>query len=536
MASKTAKRIGIVIGILVLIIIALGAYFFSQLPKPQGKPIVLQQELFKKPEKDFPFTGKFIYKSAAELHQMLVSHEATSVQIVTDFINNIKNNNYKYCALIYLREAEALDEAKKADEAIAAGDTSRVLLGVPVTIKEHYWVKGSPCTMNAKMFGFTAYENAPIVEEIKKSGAIILGTTNVPFMLGDWQTQGEVYPTASNPYDTTRSPGGSTGGGGAALAAGFTTLELGSDLGGSVRVPSAFCGLWGLKTTFGSLNVTEETSPDTVNSNKRFALNTAGPLARNPEDLETLWNIMRTCKIDERFQTKTEWQAASNKNLNDYKFAWIDDWKRGTGSLKVSDDVKEKLAVLLDSLKTKGAMVEKDAPDMYDEMLKSFLQSYASIIAEKQNWVMRKLIGMSFKKLDDGTPVFQSFFEAMNDGSDEQWQKISAERKSVSDKFQQLFTKHDFLICAVTYGEAIKKCPQGSAINAYGATIPYAQYFPYTYIFNPTGNPSLVVPLGLNKNGMPIVVQIVGPLNSEPELLHLAKLLKPITPGFVKPK
>ena len=95
----------------------------------------------------------------------------------------------------------------RADEAVANGDTAKPLLGVPVTIKEHIWVTGSPSTWNAKIFGFTAPRNAAVVEQIKNAGAIILGTTNVPFMLSDYQTQGEVYPTASNPYDTSRTPG-----------------------------------------------------------------------------------------------------------------------------------------------------------------------------------------------------------------------------------------------------------------------------------------------------------------------------------------
>src|ERR1043165_8290479 len=211
--KKVLKWTGIIIGIPVLLLLIVGLYLFSTLPKPIGGPIALQKELFQKPEKPFPVTGKFTYKSAVELATMIRNHEATSVEIVTDFVNNIKNNNYKYNAFIYLREKEALEDAKNADELIAAGDTSKPLLGVPICIKEHYWVTGSPSTVNAKMFGFIAPRDAAIVQQIKNSGAVILGTTNVPFMLGDWQTQGEIYPTASNPYDTTRTPGGSTGGG-----------------------------------------------------------------------------------------------------------------------------------------------------------------------------------------------------------------------------------------------------------------------------------------------------------------------------------
>ena len=276
------KWIGIILGALILIAIAFGLYVKSILPKFDSKPVVLQKELFQKPAQPFPMEGKFIYKSASELAAMIRNKRASSVEIVTEFLNNIKNNNYKYNALIFIREQEALEDARKADEELAKGDTlNKPLLGVPVTIKEMFWVKGSPSTWNAKLYGFTAPRNAEVVNQIKNAGAIILGTTNQPFMLADYQTKGEVYPTANNPFDTTRTPGGSTGGGAAALAAGFTPLELGSDLGGSIRQPAVFCGLWSFKSTYGAVNVTDGTSPDSAYVYTRLAMESAGPLGKD---------------------------------------------------------------------------------------------------------------------------------------------------------------------------------------------------------------------------------------------------------------
>ncbi len=159
------KWVGIVLGSLILVAVAFGIYVYSILPPTIGKPIVLQKELFAKPAQPFPMEGKYIYKSVRELGAMIRHHQATSVEIVTEFLNNIKNNNNKYNAIIWLREKEALEDAKHADELVAKGDTSKALLGVPVTIKEHYRVKGSPSCMNAKMYGFTAPRDAAIVEQ-----------------------------------------------------------------------------------------------------------------------------------------------------------------------------------------------------------------------------------------------------------------------------------------------------------------------------------------------------------------------------------
>lgn len=481
--------------------------------------------------------GKFIYKSASELSSMIRNHEATSLEIVTEFINNIKNNNYKYNALIYLREQEALQEAKLADEAIAKGDTiNKPLLGVPVTIKECYWVKGSPSTLNAKMYGFIAPRNALIVEQLRKAGAIVLGTTNVPFMLSDYQTVGEVYPEASNPFDTVRTPGGSTGGGAAAVAAGFSPFTLGDDLGGSIRVPSAFCGLWGLKSTFSALNMTDGNGPDSTYVFTRMAMASPGPLARTASDLKLMWDVLVQTPLDKKFQKPVEWKPASSKNLNEYKIAWIDEWNIPNGSIKTSSETKQKLSMLIDSLKQHNVSTEKKALDIYTDLEKMFLRSFGYMMGENQPWLLRKLIAMDFKKTDDGSGSFQSYEDAIMDASGEGWLKTEAERKALIEKWEDFFKQYDFFICPVTYDAAFKKQESWKPITTDdGSTIQYMKYVPYSYIINATGHPSLTVPLGLNSKGLPIGVQIVGKNFSENELLHFAKLIEPLTPKFQKP-
>lgn len=523
---------------IVVLILAIGIYVYSLIPPNIGKPIILQENLFKKPKNKFVVEEKYLFKSATELAEMIRTKKATSVQIVTTYLNHIKNNNWKYNALIWLRENEALEEAKLADIAVEKGDTlKKTLLGVPITIKEMFWVKGSPSTMNAKMFGFIAPEDAVIVKQIKKSGAIILGTTNVPFMLSDFQTQGEVYPTANNPYDTTRTPGGSTGGGAAALAAGFTTLELGSDLGGSIRVPSAFCGLYGLKPTFGTVNVTQGVGPDTTTKYTRFSMASPGPLARNIEDLTLAWNIIRNTPMDERFQEKNIWKPITSKSINQYKIAWVDNWESNHGKIKISKDVKDKLFSLIDSLKNHGVELSKTAPNTYDEMMKSFYGSFASMMAEGQPWALRKLIAMDFTKMDDGSGNFEAFNEAINDETDKKWEQLQTQRKTLIKKWEAFFEKYDFFICPITYGEAFKKCPQGTVQKGdNNGSILYMEYVPYAPIYNATGHPCLIIPMGLNKNGMPIAIQVVGANYSEDKLLYFAKTIKNFTQGFQPPK
>ena len=535
--KKILKWTGIVFGSLVLIAVAFGLYVNSIIPKFDSKPVVLQKELFQKPEQLFPMEGKYIYKSASELATMIKRGQATSEEIVTEFLNNIKNNNYKYNALIYIREQEALEEARKADEAATKGDTgNKPLLGVPITIKEMFWVKGSPSTLNAKMYGFTAPRNAEVVNHLKNAGAIIIGTSNVPYLLADYQTQGEVYPTANNPFDTTRTPGGSTGGGAAALAAGFTPLELGGDMGGSIRVPAVFCGLWSLKPTYGSINIYNGTNPDSAFVFTRMAMVSGGPLARTPDDLKLMWEVLRTTKLDTRFQKPIDWKPTSNKGLDQFKIAWIDEWKMKDGNVKISDETKHKLETFIDSLKQHHVVVEKNAPDMYDDLQKMFLSTYGYMLGENQPWLLRKFIDMDFQKNSGGVGNVESFSTAIMDASDNGWGKIQADREVLINKWEIFFKQYDFFVCPVTYGAAFKKGESWKPIQADdGTSVTYMKYLPYTYIINATGHPTITVPLGLNKQGLPIGIQIVGQYYSEPELLNFAKLLEPLTPKFQKP-
>ena len=536
-AKKILKWTGIIFGFLILLIIGFGLYVNSIIPKFDSKPVVLQKDLFVRPSQPFPMEGKYIYKSASELAAMIRSRQATSLDIVTEYLNNIKNNNSKYNALIFTRDAEALEEAAKADEAIARGDTmDRPLLGVPVTIKEMFWVKGSPCTMNAKMYGFTAPHDAEVVRQIKNAGAIVLGTTNDAYMLADYQTQGEVYPTCNNPFDTTRTPGGSTGGGAAAVAAGFSSLELGSDMGGSIRVPAVFCGLWSLKPSFGTVNITEGTSPDSSYEYSRLAMASPGPLARTAGDLQLMWDVIRETKPDTRFQKPVEWKPSSTKSLDQYKIAWMDEWNIKDGHVKVSEGTLRKLSMFLDSLQQHHVMLTKVAPDIYIDLQKMFLSSFASMMGENQPWLLRKFMEMDFSKMDNGNGNFEVFSQAMMDASDESWTKIQGDREALINTWETFFKQYDFFICPVSYDGAFKKQKSWTPINADDGThMEYMEYVPYSYIINATGHPAITVPLGLNKMGLPIGIQIVGPYYSEPELLHLARLIEPLTPMFQKP-
>ncbi|MBK9214188.1 MAG: amidase [Chloracidobacterium sp.] len=528
--KKVFKWSGIVFGIVVLIAIGLGIYIYTLIPKPIGEKPVLQSELFTKPERELPVAGKFVYKSATELAAMIKNKQATSAEIVQEHINYIKNNNYKTNAFVWLFEQDALDAAKKADEKVAKGEPLRLLEGIPVSIKEEFAVKGKPHTWNAEMFqGVIAPKNSGVVDAMINEGAIILGTTNVPKMLFDVQTIGEIYPTANNPYDLTRTPGGSTGGGAATVASGFVPITMGGDFGGSIRIPAADCGLYGLKTTDGA-TPDFGGSPGEPGDPKYHRMMVPGPLARTVDDIDLAWNAMMNKWPEQKAK-----MLEPKGELKDYKIAYLDEWKFGSDKMLVSKDIKDALEKFTGTLSSNNVSVANDQPADFDKMVAMHRLLTIYVAFEKVPWLFRQFVIRDFKSADNHRIDMAEVYDRMSDLDPAKYDDILKRHNALRDQMEAFLTKYDFLILPVASTVAIKHNPEHTPISVDGTNIDYWDNFLYPVVFNATGHPSLTVPLGLNADGLPIAVQIVGPLNSEKRLIAFAKLIEPLHTGHVKP-
>src|SRR5215204_1554043 len=484
--------------------------------------------------------SQYIYKSAIELAKLISEGRATSIDIVREHLEHIKKHNHKLNALISIFEEEALQAAAERDEEIKAGKLKGPLHGVPVTIKEQFWIKGKKSNTNFKMLkDFVAPEDAVIIDRIRKSGAIILGQTNVPRNLNDYQVSGDIYPEGKNPYNTDYSPGGSTGGGAAALAAGFTPLELGADFGGSSRVPSNFCGSYGLKPT-------EKTVPLHGNiplpkNAKTFIVHMAqaGPLARNIDDLELLWKIIVGSHESDRNTPDINWKLSTKNSLSEYKIAWTDGWPGYETSPPISNAIKS----LAEKLKANGANIEKKIPDdtLHVESLKTFWGIYPYIIAQGMPWYIREIIRRQHYRgvLKGMKSDSRHFTKTINDAfkmNANHYGEVMLWRSLITQRWETFFNEYDFLICPVAFGPSYKRCKTGSKLNYDGKEMIYVNYvLPYVACFNASGNPAITIPLGLGKEGLPIGLQIVGRYWSEPELISFAKQVAKLTEGFVRP-
>jgi len=476
--------------------------------------------------------NKYIYKSAIELAHLIRNKEASSTEVVNEHLARIKEHNSELNAVVISMEEEALKTAAECDAEVKNGILRGPLHGVPMTVKEQYWVKGTKSTLNFKLLkDWTASEDAVIVERLRKAGAVILGKTNVPKNLLDYQINGDIYPEGKNPYNTEYSPGGSSGGSSAALASGMVPIELGGDFGGSIRIPSNFCGLYGLKPT-------ENTIPGHGNVPKPkgaksfiFHMACGGPMARTPEDLELVWKIIRGPHKSNRDTPGIDWANPENKILSDYRIAWVDCWP----GYETSDQISALIKEFVDQLSKKGCKTEFSTPgnDLHERSLSIHRNLSISLISQDLPWFIKPLMMMDlkFNFLKGVKNVKWKFKDTLIDYSE-----TMGKRAAVISEWEQFFDNHDLLVCPIGYGPAYKRCKIGNPITYEGKEVIYLNYvWPFNACFNASGHPAMNIPLGIGKEGLPVGVQVVGPYWSEPDLLHFAKLVSKFTKGFVKP-
>jgi amidase len=219
------------------------------------------------------------YCTATELVQALQARKISALELSDYVIARIEKLDDKLNAVVVRDFERGRAAAKAADAALARGER-RPLLGIPMVVKESFDVAGLPTTWGVPQFkDWIAPEDAIMVARVKAAGAVILGKTNVPFLLGDWQSHNEIYGATKNPWDLTRTPGGSSGGSSAALVAGFGPLSLGSDIGGSLRTPAFYCGIYAHKPTLGLVPMGGHIVPGTVL--RENGLSVVGPMARS---------------------------------------------------------------------------------------------------------------------------------------------------------------------------------------------------------------------------------------------------------------
>jgi amidase len=444
----------------------------------------------------------------------MLSHKEISSQELTDLLlARIDAVNPALNAVVELRREAAIQEAAAADKAIAQGDLVP-LRGVPMTIKESFNVAGLHTTWGNPAFkDYVADCDATVVRRLKDAGAIVVGKTNVHFMLADFgQTANELYGVTNNPWDTTRTPGGSTGGGAAALSAGLTFLEYGSDLVGSIRIPASFCGVYGLKPSVGIVPLTGFQTPGPpAGPSEMSYMSAIGPLARSARDLRRALTVTAGPEAPDTSAYSWTLARARHTRLKDFRVGVVLDHDRAP----VSSEVTALLSNAVDALSQAGATVVEGWPEGVDPV-----QEYESFGFH---------VGLFLAVVQPGGDSTQKLSEFIGH---------EARRMSARAAWARYFNDIDVFFCPTNFTPAFPRDNRPfdeRTITTPEGERPYDnQPFWISHASLP-GLPAVVAPIGRTPSGLPVGAQIIGPLYEDDTPVTFAELLGDVIGGYESP-
>jgi amidase len=418
--------------------------------------------------------------------------------------------------------------AKSIDDARAHKAELGALAGLPMTIKDGLDVYGMPASSGARGFHGRRKDcnDADVVAAVRKQEAVIWGKTNVPYMLGDIQSYNEIYGTTNNPYDVTKTPGGSSGGAAAALAAGITPLEIGSDIGGSLRHPANFCGVVSLKPTWGVLSLRGHIPPAPDDYNEGD-LGVVGPMARNVDDLRLLWTVLRGA------------QSAAVP----VKGARIAVWDQDD-AYPLANEVKTAVGRAAEALSRQGIVIgNAKVPVSGAEITAPYMQTLAAVLGAglpddvynafaASNGEDRKTVARG----EDGGAAFRLASTATY----RDITRAKTIRQKQKDKLAAFFNDgYDAIVMPVTPITAFAHNQEGTFasrnIVVDGRSVPYGALLSWIGLATSLHLPALAVPAGRTADGMPVGVQIVGRWHNEDRLFDLAAALERELGGFEAP-
>ena len=468
----------------------------------------------------------------------------SSRELTRHVFHRIKKHNEKINAFVTLNEEQALKRARKADEALAAGKTWGPLHGLPILIKDQFMTAGLRTTCGApQLADYIPTENAVAVERLLAAGAIIIGKTNTPIGASDIQTYNKVAGTTNNPWDISRTSGGSTGGGAAALAAGLGFLELGADLAGSIRTPSNFCGVCGHKPSLNIIPFQGAIPPvpflvsPAINLEGLNDLAVVGPLARSVRDLKLELEIIAGPAAENAVCTKWALPGPRKKNLKDYKIGYVTD----DPFCPVHPEIKTIISGTIDALRREGVKAKEGWPEgiVFAEVFDTYLKLMASFVCTQSPLFTESTINKL--KLLYQTPygdIQRSFVEGLT-LSHKDWHTLSLQRLASRLAWQNYFKTYDAFLspanCVPAFAHNHDHNMWGRVIDASDGQRYYAETFKWISPATLSGCPVTVIPAGKTKANLPVGIQIMGPYMEDGTSLDLAMKMEDVLGGFTPP-
>jgi len=441
------------------------------------------------------------------------------VELVDAHLTQIEKLNPKVNAFVHVDANAARRAAQAAEAAVMQAKTRKALgplHGIPVSVKSSFEVSGMRCESGTRLrTGYVPAQDAPLVARLRAAGAIVLGLTNTPELLMAWETDNLLYGRTNNPWDLECTPGGSSGGEAAAIAAGMSAGGVGSDGGGSIRVPAHFSGICGLKPTPGRIPASGHYP---VSAGPFASIGVVGPMARTVADLKILFEVMQGPDIGDTCAAPVPLLWPSDNETRNLRIGYFED----DGRTPVTRETRAAVRIAAEGLRSAGFQVEPFQPEGLEQA--------------RQLWWKYFVVagGMLLRPMFEGreadlSPILKQFLEISAaeppltaDTLLDAW----IERDLLRARFFAQMQRYPILLCPAAAIPAFRHGERRWQIE--GKSVDYLDAWSYTEFFNLLGNPAAVVPVGQSSEGLPVGVQIIGRPWEEEEVLSVAGALESV--------
>lgn len=476
-------------------------------------------------------------RTATELTAMLREREVSSRELLGHYLDRHAAHHGSLNAIVTVDQAAAETAAAAADEQLASGEETAPLLGLPMTVKDALATAGMRSTGGAvELADHVPDSDAEVVARSRAAGAVIFGKTNLPRWSADVQAYNEIFGTTNNPWDFACGPGGSSGGAAAAVAAGLTGIEIGTDIGGSVRLPAHFSGVCGHKPSFGIVPQLGYISHETYQTGEPD-VNVIGPIARSVQDCELMLDVLAGPRADRAAAWRLELPGARHEQPGAFRVAaHLDDPVAPVGS-----EVADVIRTAVEAIEADGVPVNREAwpadvpfADVNDVGLPLISAATSPARGGSQFEEMRAIVNNP----DDHSATMQMRAQATA-MFHRDWLMLGEQRDQHRIRWASFFEDYDVLLAPVAITAAFPHMPEGNlysrTLDIDGAHRPYADLIKWTSQFGYVGLPVTVVPAGLSARGMPVGIQVVGPHLGDLTTLAFARYLEDLLGGYQVP-
>ena len=472
-----------------------------------------------------------IFLSARTQLNRLALAQVSASELLEEHVARYREANPAVNAVVRTDLEVARARAHELDRMLKAGAMAGPLHGLPMTIKDTFDVDGMPATAGAPEYANrpARTNDAVAVARLRAAGAVIWGKTNTPYLAGDSQTSNALHGRTSNPWDLTRTPGGSSGGAAAALATGMTPLELGSDIGGSLRFPAHFCGVAALKPTFGRAPIMGHVPPAPGSLAVRD-LNVAGPMARDVADLQLMFGVLTG---------SAETASHRRASLRALRIGvWAED-----KAFPVSVEGRSAVETAAEAARDSGAQVLVAKPDIDGvALIDLYLQLLLPLLATDMPGPLVKALEAGrpiAKMMARGEPFGRGKWAAYSAATHHDWLKADETRRRLKRTMADFFSRWHAIITPVAPTQAFEHIETGDAVtrmlNVDGKPIPYHMLHSWIALATVCHLPAVVIPAPRRSGQLPCGVQIIGPEGGDENVLAIAASIEAQMGGFRRP-